>query len=81
MAEFNIHVNETGEEKDNLLVIILDNKNKTESSFALSRTEKKTGKIKLIASAIDKVTFLGDIDIAKKEAKKLERKKKKSEKK
>lgn len=62
MAEFNIHVNETGEEEDNLLVIVLDAKYKTEASFAMPRDLKVHGQIKLIKSALAKVKFLNDND-------------------
>lgn len=61
MSDFKIHVNDVPEEEENnLLVIIIDNKYKTESSFALSRTEKNSGQIRLIKSALAKVKFLND---------------------
>ena len=61
MSDFKIHVNDVPEEEENnLLVIIIDNKYKTEASFALSRTEKSAGQIRLIKSALAKVKFLND---------------------
>lgn len=74
MSDFKIHVNDTGEEENNLLVIIIDNKYKTESSFALSRTEKNAGQVRLIKSALAKVKFLNDTGIKKNRTKKLKKK-------
>jgi hypothetical protein len=75
MSDFKIHVNDVPEEEENnLLVIIIDNKYKTESSFALSRTEKNAGQIRLIKSALAKVKFLNDTKSAefkKKKEKKI----------
>lgn len=66
--DYTIHVNDTPEKEDFMLVIIIDDKHQTEASFALSRTEKESTKLKLIKSAIAKVKFLNDnkIDTAKK---------------
>lgn len=58
MSEYKIHVNDTPEKEDYLVVIIIDDKHKTEASFALSKTESIAAKLKLIRSAIAKVTFL-----------------------
>lgn len=75
MSDFKIHVNDVpDEEENNLLVIIIDNKYKTEASFALSRTEKSAGQIRLIKSALAKVKFLNDTKSAefkKKKEKKI----------
>lgn len=58
MSEYKIHINDTKEKEDYLVVIIIDDKHKTEASFALSKTESIATKSKLIRSAIAKVTFL-----------------------
>lgn len=75
MSDFKIHVNDVPEEEENnLLVIIIDNKYKTEASFALSRTEKNSGQIRLIKSALAKVKFLNDTkseEFKKKKEKKI----------
>ncbi len=56
--DYKIHINDTKEKEDYLVVIIIDDKYKTEASFALSKTESISKKLKLIRSAIAKVTFL-----------------------
>lgn len=71
--DYKIHVNDTPEKEDYLVVIIIDDKHKTEASFALSKTEKVKGQIRLIQSALAKVSFLN----AQKEAKKKVRKSRK----
>jgi hypothetical protein len=56
--DYKIHINDTPEKEDYLVVVIIDDKHKTEASFALSKTEKVKGQMRLIQSALDKVTFL-----------------------
>ena len=74
MGEYKIHVNDTPEKEDYLVVIIIDYKYKTESSFALSKTEKNSTSIRLIKSAIAKVKFLNSTQLHKKIVKKVSKK-------
>jgi hypothetical protein len=70
--DYKIHINDTPEKEDYLVVIIIDDKHKTESAFALSKTEKNSTQIRLIKSAIAKVKFLNETKPVTKEAKKKE---------
>lgn len=63
--DYKIHINDTPDKDDYLVVIIIDDKHKTEASFALSRTEKNAGQIRLIKSALAKVKFLNDNTLTK----------------
>lgn len=67
--KYTINVNDTPEKEDYMLVVIIDEKYKTETSFSLSRTEKSSGQLKLIKSALAKVKFLNDTAIEKREKK------------
>lgn len=86
MSDYKIHINDTPDKEDYLVVIIIDDKHKTESAFALSKTEKNSTQLRLIKSAIAKVKFLNDTrpvtkksvrkTVAKKAVKKVVKKKK-----
>lgn len=72
--EYKIHVNDTPQQEDDMLVIIIDNKYKTEASFAMAREAKSSMQLKLIKSALAKVKFLNDTtkkERERKSAKKL----------
>lgn len=72
--KFNIDVPSTPEKEDFLLVVVIDDKYKTQASFAIPREMKQSGQLKLIKSALAKVKFLNDTKSAEfkeKEEKKL----------
>lgn len=72
-----IEVPSTPEKEDYMLVIVIDDKFKTQASFAMARELKQSGQLKLIKSAIAKVKFLNDTNTEenkKKEAVKKEKK-------
>lgn len=58
--KLNIDVPSTPEKEDFLLVVVIDDKYKTQASFAMPREMKQSGQLKLIKSALAKVKFLND---------------------
>ena len=69
MYKFNIDVPSTPEKEDYLLVVVIDDKYKTQASFAMPRELKQSGQLKLIKSALAKVKFLNDTTIEERKAK------------
>lgn len=64
-----IDVPSTPEKEDYLLVVVIDDKYKTQASFAMPRELKQAGQLKLIKSALAKVKFLNDTTIEERKAK------------
>lgn len=56
--KYEINVNDTPDKKDFMVVVIIDDKSKTSSSFALGKNEKSNVALRLIKSAINKVKLL-----------------------
>lgn len=64
-----IDVPSTPEKEDFILVVVIDDKYKTQASFAMPRELKQSGQLKLIKSALAKVKFLNDTTIEERKAK------------
>lgn len=77
MGDYKIHVNDTPEKEDFLVVIVIDDKYKTEASFAMPRDLKASGQLRLIKSALAKVKFLNDTTKEEREEKSRKRLEKK----
>lgn len=74
--KYTINVPSTPEKEDNFVVIIIDDKKHTQTAFALSKTEKSAGQLRIIKTAIAKMKFLGDNSIKEIEEKKTKELKK-----
>ena len=71
--KYTIDVPSTPEKEDYFLVVIIDDKHHTQSSFALSKTEKSAGQLRLIKSALAKIKFLGDTKLEEKKLKEMKK--------